>query len=105
MMGAGTITVQGNVSTPASVTLDAGFNKITTGTIYRVTGIKFQKSSSTATGAIFAENGAIFDVFNVNFGTGYTYHLRARVSGIIRVIGDYVVSGGANGIFRYDYLF
>jgi len=96
IIGSGTVTIQGNSSTPSSVIIDGGFAKTIPGTVYEIWYFKLIKSSGTATTAINANGGAAINIKDLEFGAGFTYQI--FISTVARVFSRtaYVISGGAS---------
>lgn len=96
ILGSGTVTIQGNTTTPANVVIDGGFSKTTPGTTYFINGFKLTKSSGSATIAFSVANGASISAGYINFGTGFTYHIYCASGGAFNMTTSYTISGGAN---------
>ena len=92
-VGAGTVTISGNLTTPANVVIGSQFSKDVSGSIYILQGFKI----TLATGQfIFATNGAVIKFSKLNFGAGCTYaHLLATNGGRIVIVGAYTISASA----------
>ena len=91
--GNGTITIQGNTSNKDAVTIGGGFLKNTAGTSYTLRWLKLVKSS-TFTSAIQVSSFGIVYVDNLNFSTGWTFHMTADRQGGIESTLGYTVSAG-----------
>jgi hypothetical protein len=106
-VGSGTVTLQGNTSTPANALLSTGASDaitVASGGTLTVTGFKLTNSGSFL---LHASSGAIrFSL--LTFGTCGSQQLRATDGGRIGAIGNYTIDGGSgnhwsavsNSIFR-----
>jgi hypothetical protein len=99
LSGSGQVTIQGNNTTPANCIVDGGFSKQTPGTTYSIKDMLLQKVFGSATTAITSSYSAVLIWDNINFGSGFTYHLLAAQGGVLNnstAIGSsYTVSGSA----------
>ncbi len=89
-VGSGTVTIQGNVGTPANVIVQ-GKILATSGARVTVTGLKFV----TSTLGLHASYDATITFSNINFGACTTAHMRAEYGGNLVCSGSYAISGAA----------
>jgi hypothetical protein len=101
-IGAGPVTIIGDETTPANVTISsstAGAAMLAFDTVlgkYLVKGLKLT-SSISGQHAIYALNGSSVEIQNLDFGslTGNGWHMMASLAGHINVAGSYKISGNA----------
>ena len=100
-VGSGTITLQGNVTTPNNCVLSYSFASSNDGIqasgvlgVYNIQGFKMI-CSSNGNQAIYAVDQSIVNVQKMNFSTGWAYHLSSTSFAEINIIGNYTISGGA----------
>jgi hypothetical protein len=95
-LGPGTITLQGNNTSPANVVISqAGDNAIfiTNGAYLAVKDLKLQ--TTTSGHGILATRNGVVEFQNLNFGTCAGRHIRAEDGAIVSALGNYAISGGA----------
>lgn len=92
-VGAGKIILQGNTSSMTSVVVRS-FTKDGAGTTYKFSYLKFTGSSTYA--AILVSNGGYVTFGNVDFGSGFTYHVETTFGGNAVCVANYTISGGAS---------
>jgi hypothetical protein len=105
MVGAGRIIIKGNEATPANVVLHCntttaraeGLAVRGVTTVYEIRGVKLTSAASTfAPRALEADQGGILEFATIDFGSGWSWHVRAEGYGVNRAIGNYTVSAGAS---------
>jgi len=102
LVGFGSLTIQGNSSTPGnvivSVTNASCFNNKIGGMTLIVKNMKLQ---TTTSGSCFvARNSGLIEFSGIDFGSCATAHIDSQSYGIIRSTGNYTISGGAvNHVF------
>lgn len=93
----GTVTIQGNVTTPANVlistTSNIAFDTTGAGAIYALKGFKI--TTTTSGEAIFSRFGAIVSFEKIDFGACASGHIRANSRGQVTATGNYTISGAA----------
>ena len=106
-VGSGTVTLQGNISTPANALLSTGASDcivVLSGGTLTVTGFKLTNSG---TFLLHASSGAI-RFSQLTFGTCGSQQVRATDGGRVTATGNYAIDGGAgnhwsavgNGLIR-----
>jgi hypothetical protein len=94
-IGAGDVTIQGNLSTPANVlisTTSAHCISVQNNGRLKIGGVKFQ--TTTFGIALVATAGGRIDIVSpVNFGACATYHMNADGAGKILCSSNYTISG------------
>lgn len=97
IFGSGTVTIVGNLTTPANVAINfttsnsPGFYQSRRGMgSWYLRGMRLTGTTGTANGAITAEGGHIF-FDNIEFNTGWLYHLIAQLGGTIYCLGNYAI--------------
>ena len=98
IVGAGTVYIVGNTSTPANVIIsttssDAVASYGVTGR-YNLSGFKIQTTTS-GSGISILGAGMFMSVGLLNFGACATHHVFCRANAFFEVIGNYTISGGA----------
>jgi hypothetical protein len=102
-VGAGPVTIVGDETTPSNVTISSatgtsGTAVLTFDTVlgkYVVKGLKLTSSVSGQHG-LYALNGSIVDLQNVDFGAlNGGWHMLGAQGGQINTVGNYKISGGA----------
>ncbi|MBX3491408.1 MAG: DUF2793 domain-containing protein [Parvibaculum sp.] len=103
MVGAGKITIIGDTTTPGNVVLEttsaneSGLTSTGVATIYDLRGVRLVGPGSGATFGLFAEKLSTILFRNVEFGAGWSQHIRAADLAIVEAQGDYSILGGAGG--------
>lgn len=96
-LGPGTVTLQGDTTTPSNVVISTtSANCITVSTVGRlsVKGFKFQTTTSGS--CLYANTGGIITISGaVEFGACATYQVQTDRSGLITISSNYTISGGA----------
>jgi hypothetical protein len=92
--GKGTVTVLGDETTPANCIVDAGWWKASAGTTYVLNGFQLKKISTAQSAAIRCDGSAVIQIKNLDFSTGWSYHLYLPSTGELWVTGSYTISGG-----------
>lgn len=95
-VGSGMVYISGNAGNPANVVIDGGFNKSSPGIAFQIQHLKLIKSSSSTNTAISCSGGGKILFGNVNFGSGYTYHIGPSLNGFIIAVSNYAISGAAS---------
>jgi hypothetical protein len=95
ILGAGTVTIQGNSSTPSNVIIDGGFSKTTPGTTYTVKDLLLEKATGSATDGIKATSKADITIGNLIFHTGFTRQIYVDTGGNVFISSAYNITGGA----------
>lgn len=98
-VGAGTITIQGNSSTPTNVVIN-WTGTSTNGAIdvrnHASVVVKDMRIQTTTGGSgLWAENGGLIYFSGIDFGATVQYHMAALWLGSIRALGNYTISGAA----------
>ena len=91
----GTITIQGNATTPANVivsTTSANCFQAMNGAVMTVADLEMR--TSTVGSCLYAFTGGIINVRNVRFGACATTHIEAIQGAQINVSGNYTITGG-----------
>ena len=103
MVGAGSITIIGDETTPSNIVIDATgcnvFSAVFINTLYALKGFKLKSTAGTCTLGLYSSNNSDFTYQNLEFGTGITQHIRCSDGGSISCTGNYTVSGGASNHF------
>ena len=95
MVGAGSITIQGNSSTPANVLISTSgscFSGTGLITAYTIKDLKVTSSASTA--IVITGGSAIVSVGNIDFGSVTYAHMKAVQGGRINVTSNYAITAG-----------
>jgi hypothetical protein len=100
--GSGTITIQGNSSSPANVLISVssglssgnGVIQATSGASIIVKDLKITTSAS-GTHCLRAGNGGVLIFSNIDFGSSASAHIRAEDGGRITCSGNYTITGSA----------
>jgi len=95
-LGSGTVTIKGNSGTPANVVIDGGFEKLSTGITFIVKDLKVINATSSNAIGFYCINGAAITLSNINFSTGFVFHVLAAFEGVVRIETPVTISGGAN---------
>ena len=96
ILGSGSVTIEGNTTTPANVVIDGGFAKSSPGTPYWIKGFKLTRVTSATNIAINVTVGAYIQFSSLEFGVGFTYHLFVSSGGYLyNNSGNYTISGSA----------
>lgn len=102
-IGASTVALTGDTTTPANVTINvASGNCITASEAGRwsVQGFKF----IAAAGQVFEVSGSSAVVIGaVEYGAAGSYHIRANNGGVVTISGNYTISGGAQNHLRSQF--
>lgn len=94
ILGSGTVTISGDLTTPSNVILNQGIWKSTPGTTYIIQGVKFQKTTTNAIYAIYTTEGGKIIIDKLEFGTGWDVHIQAETNSNINAYGkSYKVIG------------
>jgi hypothetical protein len=98
--GQGAVHLVGNATTPGNVVIacatgNAGFNNVSHGIIYYLDGFKFTSTTSIYTFLVSESSNTRFS--NIEFGTGWTFHIYAFGLASITAYGNYKISAGAWG--------
>lgn len=105
LVGSGSVTIIGDETTPANVVVTtSGAMTSSHGNFlanairgtYKLRGMKLTSTASGTRYAIQVQNGAYVEFQNIDFGTGFTQHLRAA-GGFLSATGNYSITGGATG--------
>lgn len=94
--GAGLITVRGNTSTPANVTIDSTINLNGAGVLCRIEGFTLMTASGNC---LAAASGALAQIGSLVFGASAGAHIFLNPRGFLEVHANYSISGGANRHF------
>lgn len=99
-VGAGSVILLGDETTPANVTLTTtgigafGLLSRNVSTTYAVRGVTLT-ASGASTGALVATAGSNIDFQNIVFGSGFTQHISSSDSSTVRATGNYSITAGA----------
>ncbi len=95
--GSGTITIRGDPTTPANVTITTSAGLAVwaydSASSWYLNGLRLQSSASGT--AILSEKGADVYISAIDFSTGFSTHLWTVLGGIIRANGNYSITAGA----------
>ena len=97
ILGAGTLTITGNVAHPENVVIDNGVRKYGPGTICSLTNLKLSKTTSTSWVAIRVDSGATIYYSNIILGSGYDCHIDCE-GGFIKATGDFTIAGSTSWV-------
>src|SRR5262249_15060271 len=96
-VGAGAVTIQGNVTTPANVVVGAGAAGpailAQNGAVLTLAGFELSVSSASLLNA--SRRGAI-SFSNLRFGSAGSFQIRAEDCGMVVCAGDYTIVGGGS---------
>lgn len=95
-LGSGTVTIQGNASTPANVVLNISGNAAVTAQNNGAIILKDMKLVNSGAYLLSTLTGGFITFSNMNFGSCASQQLRAETGGRIMTSGSYTISGGAN---------
>jgi hypothetical protein len=96
-VGSGKIIIQGNTTTWANVLITKTGGVLFSGTsvvgVYQLQGFK---TTGTGSYIVITGIGAPTTIFyqQIEFGTGYSYHVDSEVGAFVKMIGAYKISGG-----------
>jgi len=100
MVGAGSITIIGDETTPSNIVIDATgcniFTAVLVNTLYALKGFKLKSTAGTCTLGLLSSNNSYFTYQNLEFGTGITQQVRVSDGGSICCTGNCTISGGAS---------
>lgn len=105
-VGSGRIIIVGNETTPSNVVLNMsvagghGIDFRSMATIFEIRGVKFNCIGGVGSSAAINTDMAVALFQNVDFGTGWGFHLRAGTFGKVEATGNYAISGGAAAHWR-----
>lgn len=94
VVGAGQVSIVGDISTYTNCVLDGAWNKLGLGTIYDISGFAM-KNTWTAYFGFELAFGAVVYFANVDFGTGFLYQCIVTNYAQLLARGAYSISGGA----------
>lgn len=96
LVGATTLTIQGNSGTPANVLISTTSSTAVTNQVPGTTlHVKDLKITTTTAGNCMSTVGGFITFANINFGAAANYHRYATAGGRISASGNYTISGGA----------
>lgn len=100
LIGAGTLTIQGNAGAPANVILSLANPGNTTGCVLANNGamviVKDLTVTTTVSGyGLFADNNGVLSFENIRFSACGSGHMRVQNQGIIRASGNYSIVGSS----------
>jgi hypothetical protein len=94
-VGSGTITIQGNSTTPSNVLINTAGTAFTATSVLGVYSVKDLKITTSAGHGLYSSNGSILQFGNINFGSVAGCHIATAGAGKITCLSSYTVSGGA----------
>jgi hypothetical protein len=98
-VGSGLIIIQGNVTTPSNCVLSFsgahsnGF--VANGVLgtYQIQGFQL-KATNSGYEAFYIVSNSVVNIQNLDFNTGWSFHLDVETGATITVVGNYKISGG-----------
>lgn len=103
-VGAGSVTLQGDTTTPSNVVLSVAGNVLTVQN-YAVLYVKGFKLTSSAgdQGLIYCKDGATVHVNGkMEYGAANTFHIYCFLNGSVNITADYTINGNSQGGFIAD---
>ncbi len=104
LVGGGGITLQGNATTPANVVVSTTSANCFTNAIPGMTlSVKDMKLTTTTSGScLAASSGGSITYSGVDFGACAGFHVASQSGARVSVLGNYTISGGAQGHFMVN---